>query len=131
MTSPHAQSGNAISRLHARLLWCQVDPSDYVPLRDHVLVPAVADMLKQPKPDPTIVDDLVGLLALIQEPAATETDALAAWKSAMSLLDKPGARYGRIFRDRKATAQRERAAPPPAMKKLSFCGIAVAPAPTE
>ena len=124
LESPHAQSGSAISRLHARLLWCQVDPSDYVPLRDHVLVPATNDLLKQPKPDPVITDDLVGLLALVQEPGPTETEALAAWKATLSQIDKPGARFGRIFRDRKATAQRERAAPPPAMKKLSFCGIA-------
>ncbi len=126
LESPHAQSGNAISRLHARLLWCQVDASDYIPLRDHVLVPAVLDMLGKPKPDPAIVADLVGLLALVQEPSATnpsEKDAAAAWKNVMSLLDKPGSRYGRIFRDRKATSQRERAAPPPSMKKLSFCGI--------
>jgi hypothetical protein len=144
LESPHAQSGNAISRLHARLLWCQVDPTDYVPLRDHVLVPAVAEQLAKPKPDPAIVDDLVGLLALVQEPVAAnpsnpsnpatpnEKDAMGPWKSVMAQIDKPGARYGRIFRDRKATAQRERAAPPPAMKKLSFCGInEAAPAATE
>jgi hypothetical protein len=130
LMSPHSQSGNAISRLHARLLWCQVDPSDYVPLRDHVLVPAAAELLAQPKPDPAIVDDLVGLLALMQEPGPTEKDAGTAWKNVMNLLDKPGARYGRIFRDRKATAQRERTTPPPAMKKLSFCGINEATAPT-
>lgn len=133
LESPHAQSGNAISRLHARLLWCQVDPSDYVPLRDHVLVPAVTEMLSKPKPDPAIVDELVGLLALVQEPVATnanEKDAAAAWKNVLNLLDKPGARYGHIFRDRKATSQRERAAPPPAMKKLSFCGILEAATPT-
>ena len=79
------------------------------------------------------MDDLVGLMALVQEPAATpnDKDALAAWKSVVALLDKPRARsYGRIFRDRKATAQRERAAPPPAMKKLSFCGLPETPAPT-
>ena len=40
LESPRAQSGNAVSRLHARLLWCQVDDADYVPLRDNVLVPA-------------------------------------------------------------------------------------------
>ena len=123
LESPHAQSGNAISRLHARLLWCQVDPTDYVPLRDHVLVPAVDDLLKQAKPDPSITDDLVGLLALVPEPAASETQALGPWKATLALLDKPGSRFGRIFRERKATAQHERAAPPPAMKKLSFCGI--------
>ncbi|HWE30434.1 MAG TPA: hypothetical protein VHB97_20650, partial [Polyangia bacterium] len=128
---PHSQSGSAISRLHARLLWCQVDPSDLGPLRDHVLVPAVSELLGKPKPDPTIADDLVGLLALVQEPGPTEKDALAAWKGVLSPLDKPGSRYGRIFRERKSTAQRERAAPPPAMKKVSFCGIAEAPAPKE
>lgn len=135
LESPHSQSGSAISRLHARLLWCQVDPSDYVPLRDHVLVPAAAEMLQKPKPDPAIVDDLVGLLALVQEPLATnanEKDAVTPWKNVLTMLDKPGARYGRIFRDRKATAQRERTSPPPAMKKVSFCGIVeTAPPATE
>jgi hypothetical protein len=132
LESPHALSGNAISRLHARLLWCQVDPGDFTPLRDHVLVPAVVEMLGKPKPDPAIVDELVGLLALVQEPGPNETEAGAAWKNAMNLLDKPGAKYGRLFRDRKATAQRERTTPPPAMKKLSFCGVAeAAPTTTE
>jgi hypothetical protein len=131
LESPHAQSGNAISRLHARLLWCQVDPSDYVPLRDHVLLPAVTEVLKQAKPDPLIADDLVGLMALVQEPGPTEKDAQAAWKNALGLLDKPGSRFGRIFRERKSTAQRERGAPPPAMKKLSFCGIAEAVPPVK
>ncbi|MCU1281999.1 MAG: hypothetical protein JWM53_5545, partial [bacterium] len=124
LQSPRSQAGNAVSRLHARLLWCQVDPSDMVPLRDHVLVPAVVEMLGKPKPDPAVVDDLVGLLALVTEPAPTEKDAAAAWKNVMTLVDRPGARFGRIFRDRRATAVRERTAPPPAMKKLSFCGIA-------
>ncbi|MGZ3425088.1 MAG: hypothetical protein ACXVCV_00500 [Polyangia bacterium] len=132
LESPHSQSGNAVSRLHARLLWCQVDASDLVPLRDHVIVPAAVEMMQKTKPDPAIVDDLVGLLALVPEPGPNEKDAADAWKKAMSLVDKPGARYGRIFRDRRATADRERKAPPPAMRKLSFCGIAeVAPAATE
>lgn len=133
LESPHAQSGNAISRLHARLLWCQVDPSDYVPLRDHVLVAAVDDVLGKPKPDPAIADDLVGLLALVPEPGPTEKDALGPWKATLARLDaKPNDRYGHIFRDRKATAERERAAPPPAMRRLSFCGLSEpAPAPTE
>jgi len=123
LESPHAQSGNAISRLHARLLWCQVDPGDYTPLRDHVLVPAVVELLSKPKPDPAITDDLVGLLALVQEPGPNETEAAVAWKNAMNLIDKPGSKTARVFRDRKATAQRERANPPPAMKKIAFCGV--------
>ena len=65
LESPRAMAGNAVSRLHARLLWCQVDASDLVPLRDHVLVPAVMDMVGKPKPDPATVDDLVGLLAFV------------------------------------------------------------------
>ncbi|MCU1278544.1 MAG: hypothetical protein JWM53_2090 [bacterium] len=132
LESPRSQAGNAVSRLHARLLWCQVDPSDMVPLRDHVLVPAAVEMMQKTKPDPAVVDDLVGLIALVPEPAPTEKDAAAAWKNATNLIDKPGARFGRIFRDRRATAERERKSPPPAMKKLSFCGIAeTAPAAGE
>ncbi|MCU1283270.1 MAG: hypothetical protein JWM53_6816 [bacterium] len=131
LESPHAQSGNAVSRLHARLLWCQVDPSDLLPLRDHVLVPATMELMQKPKPDPTIVDDVVGLLALVPDPTPAEADALAAWKKVMALVEKPGSRFGRIFHDRRATAVRERASPPPAMKKLSFCGVVdTAPAAT-
>ncbi|HEY2743775.1 MAG TPA: hypothetical protein VGL86_04100, partial [Polyangia bacterium] len=129
LESPHVQSGNAVARLHTRLLWCQVDPTDYTPLRDKVLVPATVEMLGKPKADPSIVDDLVGLIALVPEPAATDAGA-TAWKNVLALLDKPGARFGRIFRDRKATAQRERTSPPPAMKKLSFCGVPGTPATT-
>ena len=132
LASPHALSGNALSRLHARLLWCQVDATDLGPLRDHVLVPGVVEMLQKKKPDPAVVDDLVGLMALVPEPAPAEKEAATAWRSAMALLDRPGTRFGRIFRDRRATALRERMTPPPAMKKLSFCGIAAsAPVPAE
>jgi len=123
LESPRAQSGSAIARLHARLLRCQVHEIDLEPLRDHVLVPAVQDVLSKPKVDPTLVNDLVGLLALTPDPAPTDKVAQAAWQGLMNQLDKPGARYGRIFRERRATAQSERANPPPAMKKVSFCGV--------
>ncbi|MDB4966117.1 MAG: hypothetical protein JWN44_1806 [Myxococcales bacterium] len=132
LESPRAQSGNAVSRLHARLLWCQVHEVDLQPLRDNVLVPAAKEMYERPKPDQTTVDDLVGLMALVPEPAATEKQQLDAWRALLSALDKPGSRYGKVFRDRRATAQRERLAPPPAMKKVSFCGIPeTVPAATE
>src|SRR5439155_16385223 len=84
LESPRAMAGNAVSRLHARLLWCQVDASDLVPLRDHVLVPAVMDMVGKPKPDPATVDDLVGLLALAPEPAAADKDATDKWRAALA-----------------------------------------------
>jgi hypothetical protein len=129
LASPRAQSGNAISRLHARLLWCQVAPEDLGPLRDHVLVPALTEMLASPKPDPAVVDDLVGLVALVPEP--TDPQAAGPWKAVMAQLDKPGARYGKIFRDRRTTAQRERQDPPWAMKKLSFCGVPETPPATK
>lgn len=121
--SPRAQSGNAISRLHARLLWCQVHEVDLQPLRDNVLVPAIKEMLEKPKPDPTTLDDLVGLLALAPEPAATEKPAVDAYRALVAQLEKANARYGRVFRDRRSTASRERLDPPPAMKKVSFCGV--------
>lgn len=128
LESPHSLSGVAISRLHARLLWCQVDAGDLNPLRDRVLVPAAAEMLAKPKADPTIVDDIVGLLALVPDPPTTDGNATAAWKALMTTLDgKAAARSGRIYKERKATAAHERTSPPPAMRKVSFCG---APAPT-
>jgi hypothetical protein len=133
LESPHALSGNAVSRLHARLLWCQVDSTDLVPLRDHVLVPATMEMLAKPKPDAPVISDLVGLLALVPEPLAGPPDAegfdaaaLSAWKGLLSALDKPGSKYGRIFRDRRALATQERLKPPPAMKKVTFCSAPAA-----
>jgi hypothetical protein len=126
LEGPHAVSGLAVSRLHARLLWCQVDATDLNPLRDRVLAPAAAEMLAKPKADPTVVDDLVGLVALTPDPPATDAKATDAWKALMTTLDKPGTRFGRIYRERKATAAHERTAPPPAMRKVSFCN---APAP--
>jgi hypothetical protein len=138
LESSHAQSGNAISRLHARLLWCQVDDSDLFPLRDHVLVPAATEMLQQPKVDPAVLSDLVGLLALVPEPTTSVKDpalavapeAIAAWRALMNAFDKPGERHGRVYRERRAVAARERQQPPPAMRKVTFCSAPPA-APAE
>jgi hypothetical protein len=127
LESPHALSGNAVSRLHARFLWCQVDNKDLFPLRDHVLVPALTDMLAKPKADPAVVSDLVGLLALVPEPVSAPTaedydaTAASAWRTLVNGLDKPGTKFGRIFRDRRALATRERLVPPPAMRRVTFC----------
>ena len=132
LESPHAQSGNALSRLHARLLWCQVDASDLVPLRDHVLLPAVTEMLRRPKPESPEVADLVGLLALAPEPAATDKEGAAKWRAVQQQLEHvAGGRLARVFRERRATAATERQAPPPALRKISFCNAAdVEPVPT-
>src|SRR5262249_45714210 len=85
LEGPRAQSGTAVSRLHARLLWCQVGDEDLVALRDHVLVPATAELLKAANPDPEAGVALCGLLAAVPEPDATDparAAAVAAWNQA-------------------------------------------------
>jgi hypothetical protein len=104
-------------------LWCQVDGEDLTPLRDRVLVPAVRDLAAQRKPDVSVMEDVVGLLALVPEP--TDKDALAAWKATLAQLAKvQGSKMTRIYDERRAQAKRERTSPPPAMKRISFCGAA-------
>ena len=116
LDSPRQQSGVAVTRLHSRLLWCQVDNSDLVPLRDHVLVPAARDA----KSDPAVRDALISLLALVPEPTGD-----AAWTQ---LVTDPA--VAKTIRDRRAIADRPRKAPPTALKRYDFC-LAAAPAPDE
>ncbi|HEY4184893.1 MAG TPA: hypothetical protein VGP07_07465 [Polyangia bacterium] len=131
-----AEAGPAMAQLHARLLWCQVDGDDLEEFRDRVLVPALVTALGTPALDHAILDDLVGLVALVPEPqapAATETDAdrvrrmtagVAAWKSMTAALEKAGEKVNKAFIARRATIKRERANPPPMIKKVSFCTAA-------
>src|SRR6185295_2786238 len=53
-------------------LWCQVDGDDLEEFRDHVLVPALARALGDPKADRTMLEDLIGLVAMVPPPT-TET----------------------------------------------------------
>jgi hypothetical protein len=118
---PRGESGSAVPHMHSRLLWCQVDEADVTELRDRVLVPAVHDLAAGHKPDVNVVEDLVGLLALMQEP--TDATAQAAWKTALAELGHfQGGRAARIFNERREQAKHERTSPPPAMKRISFCG---------
>jgi hypothetical protein len=120
---PRAESGTAVPHLHSRILWCQADASDLFLFRDNVLVPAVHDLTAQKRPDDNVVDDVVSLLALTPEP--TDKDALAAWKATLAQLGHArGGRWAKLFDERRAQAKRERANPPPAMKRISFCGAA-------
>src|SRR6185436_4298333 len=64
-----AEAGPALGQIHARLLWCQVDGDDLAEFRDRVLVPALARALANGKADRTMLEDLVGLVALVPEPA--------------------------------------------------------------
>jgi hypothetical protein len=134
VTLPRGESGPAVAQLHARLLWCQVDGDDLIEFRDRVLVPALSEALAKPDLDRAILDDLVGLAALVPEPAppaAGETDAnrtrlaterVAAWKALTAAIDKAGDRTGRSFGARRAAVKRERTNPPPMIKRVSFCG---------
>src|SRR6185369_17087055 len=74
LLQPRGEAGPTLAHLHARLLWCQVDSDDLAEFRDRVLVPAVTQALSSapgkngPAVDPSSVDDLVGLTALVPEP---------------------------------------------------------------
>jgi len=115
------QAGAALSRLHTRLLWCQVDDSDLEPLRDRVLVPAATDLLAHG--DPTARDGVLSLLALVAEPTPPDP----AWTAMMTAIDHVPA-TATVFRDRRAAAAKQRRAPPAALRKWNFCGApSVAP----
>jgi hypothetical protein len=135
LESPRAQSGSAVSRLHARLLWCQVGEGDLIELRDHVLVPAVMELLKAANADADATVALLGLIATAPAPDASDISAgpsLVNWSQAMALIDKSGdkldkAKSGRAFKtmkDRRASVGRQRQNPPRALKKLNFCAAA-------
>jgi hypothetical protein len=92
--------------------------------RDRVLVPALTEALANLKTDGTLLEDLVGLVALVPEPAATDAAATAAWKKALATLPHTNEHLQRTFSSRRATSVHERANPPPMIRKVNFCGAA-------
>jgi hypothetical protein len=118
------EAAPAYAHLHPRLLWCQVDGDDLAMFRDRVLVPALMTALTDPQTDPTLVDDLVGLVALVPEPAAGDVAGQDAWKRAIAAQGRPGEHLPRLFNTRRAASIRERANPPPMIKKVNFCNAA-------
>lgn len=129
---PRAETAAAIGRLHARLLWCQVDRNDLALFRDDVLVPSLAQALASPKTEPLLIDDLVRALAMTEDPPSdgSSPKAWQAWQDALAVAAKPGERVERAFAKHRAAIRRERADPPPMIKRGSFCGAAeVADAP--
>lgn len=127
LASPRALSGVAISRLHARLLWCQIDDNDLVPLRDHVLVPAAELLLAGATTDPAIREALLSLLAVVPAPQPSETAAAAAWAALQAHIVKAGPRVDKLLKDRRLAATRQRAAPPRALRARNFCNAAEVP----
>jgi hypothetical protein len=122
---PRGESGPAMAKLHARLLWCQVDGDDLQEFRDRVLAPALAEALGNKTADKATLEDLIALVAMVPEPAADAT-TMPAWKTLMTALDKADDRLSRVFSARRATARRERTNPPPMIKKVDFCNAAQA-----
>jgi hypothetical protein len=131
LRQPHAEAAPTFGHLHARLLWCQVDADDLASFRDRVLVPLLAEALAAPKPDAQLIDDMVGLIALVPEPAVTaDPKAQDAWKKLFAALPKAGDRAQKTLATRRAASARERANPPPMIKKVNFCNAAAAAFPT-
>jgi hypothetical protein len=120
----HAEAGGTITHLHSRLLWCQVDGNDLAQLRDRVLVPAFVGALANPKVEPTMLEDLAGLVALVPEPDSTDPQGQGAWKAMMAALSKANDKVQRAYNARRSSAQRERTNPPPMIKKVNFCNAA-------
>ena len=119
---PRTESGPALGKLHTRLLWCQADKDDLDLFRDHVLVPTLNAALSSPKVDSVPVDDVLGLLAMTDDPK--EPPALGAWNALMATLEKTPEHRDRTFAKLRARVKHERQSPPPMVKKWNFCGAA-------
>jgi hypothetical protein len=127
LTGPRNETGTALAQLHARLLWCQVDADDLAEFRDRVLVPTLIAACAEPKFDAGLLEDLAAMAALAPQPPAPSTGdsgatgATTAWKQMVAALEKRGERFQKAFVNRLVRARRERANPPPMIKKQNFC----------
>lgn len=147
-----AEVMRAVNQIHTRLLWCQIDSRDQNLLRDAVVVPAIMELLTNSKHpslrEPAILDDLVGIIALVPPPsvaavltaapleglappsvpaidqaATAQADAaVAAWEKMRSLV-KQDAKLDRTLSNRQQRAQRQRIKPPGMVKKYNFCNL--------
>jgi hypothetical protein len=122
LLQPRAQAASTFAHLHMRLLWCQVAAETEAEFRDKVLLPVLTEALSEPKTEATALEDLVGLVALVPEPPASDAEATTAWKKLSDQLEHSKEHLSRTYNTRRAASARERSNPPPAMKKVSFCG---------
>ena len=92
--------------------------------RGRVLVPALTDRARRShERTPTLVEDLVGLVALVPEPPATDAPATGRLEEARSTASTHAADHlPRTYNTRRAASAHERANPPPMIKKVNFCG---------
>jgi hypothetical protein len=135
LIQPRAEAASAFAHLHTRFLWCQVDPEAQTQFRDRVLVPAFDEVLPDPGQPLTktkaALEDLVDLLALVPEPPAADGPASAAWKKLIAEMEHSPEHLAHAYNARRAASARERANPPPMIRKVNFCGAAAAPAAPE
>jgi hypothetical protein len=124
---PRAEVAAALSRLHTRLLTCQVAQEDLASLRDRVLVPALTEELNAAKPDLARLDDVLGLLALVPPTPEDKNDPaphkawVDAFKKARDVLKD---KFGKVYLSRREAASRVRTSPPPALRAAMFCTAA-------
>jgi hypothetical protein len=140
LSLPRNESGPALGKLHTRLQWCQVDKDDLALFRDRVLVPNLAAMLARPMSGATsdaaaaaataaAIDELIAFVAMTPDP--TEGPSRAAWNALMAAMQKTPEHRDRAFGKQRMKVKRERADPPPMVKKYSFCGLAESADATE
>jgi hypothetical protein len=120
---PRNEAGHAFVQVHTRILWCQIDADDLALLRDRVLVPTVREAVGRAK-DPATTDDMVALFALTSPPS--EPQPLALYNAARAAV-RSNDRLERLYQARQAHAQRQRANPPPMIRRVNFCGVAETP----
>ncbi|HXU64781.1 MAG TPA: hypothetical protein VN962_23935 [Polyangia bacterium] len=123
LLASHNEATPAYAHLHARLLWCQLDDQDVARFRDGVVVPGLEAALANSKTAPTLLEDLVGLTALLPEPAITDANATAAWKKLQADVAKAPDHLQRTYNVRRAAAVRERQNPPAVIRKVNFCNV--------
>lgn len=94
LRAPRSESGPAMARLHARLLWCQVDADDLNEFRDRVLVPSLTAALANPATDRAKAEELIGLVAMVPEPIDARSNEIGAAAPAPGpvVAPPPGAR---------------------------------------
>ena len=138
LARPRFEVTGVFTRIHARLLACQLDSADLPVLRDRVLAPVLNEEATKAKPDAGKLDDLLSLLVLVPEPRAAEEGAetqearafAASLSKTRSLLGDVA--YRAAYQARRAAAEELRQRPSPALRKASFCNAAqFAPSATE
>jgi hypothetical protein len=125
---PRGEVAMALARLYSRLLQCQVDPADGDALRDNVLVPELAELVKQGGGgDATMREELMSLVALSADPTFESKDAARRerWQATLTAARETfGPEYDRAFTKRRLNVQTTRKDPPPKLKASMFCTAA-------